>query len=71
MQKVRTDLSDLDGQFTRGEFKPLREWLRNNIHRHGRRYRATELVKVVTGRELSHQPFIEYVNAKYRPLYGI
>lgn len=64
-------IPDLDGQVAAGQLKPLREWLRENIHRHGKRYRATELVKVVTGQELSHKPYMEYLNAKYRPLYGI
>jgi carboxypeptidase Taq len=64
-------LPELDRQIARGELRPLREWLRDNIHRHGRRYRADELIKVVTGRELSAGPFIDYLNAKFRPLYGI
>src|SRR5262249_28522665 len=45
-------LPDFDGAIGRGELRPLREWLRTNIHAHGKRYRATELVKVVTGQEL-------------------
>ena len=68
---ARRALPDLDGQISRGEFTPLLDWLRENIHRHGMRYRARELVKVVTGEELSHQPFVDYLNAKYRPLYGV
>ena len=68
---ARRALPDLDGQISRGEFTPLLEWLRENIHRHGMRYRARELVKVVTGEELSHKPFVDYLNAKYRPLYGV
>jgi carboxypeptidase Taq len=63
-------LPELEAQLARGELKPLREWLRENIHRHGQRYRAAELVQVVTGRPLSHTPFITYLNRKYRPLYG-
>jgi len=37
-QQARKDLGDLDGQFSRGEFGNLLNWLRQNIHRHGRRY---------------------------------
>jgi carboxypeptidase Taq len=64
-------LPDLEGQLARGELKPLREWLHANIHRHGQRYRVAELVQVVTGRPLSHAPFINYLNGKFRPLYGV
>jgi carboxypeptidase Taq len=64
-------MPDLNATIARGDLRPLREWLRANIHCHGQRYRATELVKVVTGRPLSPAPFIAYLNAKYRPLYGL
>jgi carboxypeptidase Taq len=70
-EAARQALLDLESQIGRGELLPLREWLRENVHRHGKRYRAAELVKVVTGRELSHQPFVNYLLAKFKPLYGL
>ncbi len=69
-QAAMRALPELDVQLARGNLKPLREWLREHIHQHGQRYRAEELVKVVTGNALSHEPFIDYLNTKYRPLYG-
>ena len=68
---ARLALPNLETQIARGELLPLREWLRENIHRHGKRYRAGELVKVVSGRELSPQPFVDYLQAKFKPLYGL
>ena len=53
-EKARQDLGDLDAMFGRGEFQPLREWLRTNIHAQGRRYPAAELGRRVTGWPLSH-----------------
>lgn len=70
-EAARSAMPDLDERISRGELTQLREWLRENIHRHGRRYRAGELVKVVSGRELSPQPFVDYLNAKFKSLYGI
>lgn len=70
-QQARKDLGDLDGQFASGEFSNLLNWLRQNIHRHGRRYSARELVKRVTGRDLSWEPLMEHLTAKARQLYGI
>lgn len=67
---ARRAMPDLDAQLARGELKPLREWLRENIHRHGQRYRAGELVQVVTGQPLTHGPFIQYLTRKFKPLYG-
>jgi carboxypeptidase Taq len=70
-EAARRALPDLDAQLAHGELHPLREWLRENIHRHGQRYRAAELVGVVTGQPLSPAAFLKYLSAKFRPLYGI
>ena len=35
---ARATCPDLDGQIERGDFTPLREWLRENVHRHGRKF---------------------------------
>jgi carboxypeptidase Taq len=68
---ARRDLGDLDDQFSRGIFKPLKGWLNDKIHRHGKRYSAKRLVEVVTGETLSHQPLITHLRAKYSELYGL
>lgn len=64
------ELGGLHAQFEKGDFKPLLDWLRKNIHHHGRRYRATELVKKVTGQPLTHKPLIDYMTKKFGELYG-
>ena len=38
--KARTDLTDLDAAFARGDFGGLLDWLRENVYRHGGRYPA-------------------------------
>jgi carboxypeptidase Taq len=69
--KAKKDLVNLDEQFERGQFGQLLEWLRKNIHRHGQRYRADELVKQVTGEPLNPSYLIRHLKEKYSPLYGI
>ncbi len=69
--KAKEDLGDLDAQFAAGKFRPLRDWLRKNIHSQGRRYRAEELVKKVTGKPLDHKPLMKYLSGKFAPLYGV
>jgi carboxypeptidase Taq len=68
--KAQKDLGDLHGQFAKGEFAALKNWLRQNIHRHGRRYRAGDLVERVTGQPLSSKPLIDYMTRKFGELYG-
>ena len=49
----------------------MRQWLRENIHRHGRRYSPAQLVEQVTGRPLSSKPLMEYLRGKLGPLHGL
>jgi carboxypeptidase Taq len=71
MEKARQDLPNLEEQMRRGKFLDLRDWLRENIHRHGQRYRPGELCRKVTGRGLSPDSFLTYLRNKYAQLYGI
>lgn len=43
----------------------IKEWLNHNIHRHGRRYQAMELIKKVTKKPFSSKPYIDYLENKY------
>jgi len=69
--QASSELGDLPAAFRRGEFGGLLAWLREKIHRHGRRYSAEELAMQVTGTPLSHTPWIDQLQAKYGPLYGV
>ena len=69
--KAAAELGDLHAMFARGEFTPLNNWMREKIHRQGKRYRASRLVEVVTGKPLSHEPMMRYLKEKYSPLYGL
>jgi carboxypeptidase Taq len=68
---AQRDLGDLPAQFTRGEFRPLLDWLRKNIHSRGKQLRAGELVQRVTGAPLSHRPLIAHLHRKFDPLFGL
>ena len=69
--KADADLGGVHAQFARGEFRPLREWLRENIHRHGRRYEPRKLVELTTGEPPTIEPMMDYLEAKYGELYEL
>ena len=58
-------LGDLEEQFARGEFSQLREWLRDQVYRHGRVYPPRELLRRVTGSELDPEPYLRYLQTKF------
>jgi len=70
-EQAQKDLGDLDAQLSRGEFAPLLTWLREKIHRHGKRYSAGQLVKNITGKELSAEPLLRHLRNKASELYGV
>ena len=69
--QAKLDIPGLDESCARGDFSGLLSWLRKNIHSVGRGRKAEELVLELTGQELSAQPFMAYLEAKYKSLYSI
>ena len=70
-EKAASDLGDLNEMFAKGEFAPLKVWLNENIHAHGRRYYAPELVEIVTGKPLTAEPLLNHLKQKFGKLYGL
>ena len=55
----------------RGEFDTLHRWLRDNLYRHGRKFKPDELIERATGGPMSIGPYIAYLRAKYGELYRL
>ena len=68
---ARREVGDLDEKIGRGELLPLREWLRERIHRHGMRWKPAELIEKVTGEPPTARFFNEYLANKFGALYGV
>ena len=64
-------LGDQAESFRRGEFAPLASWLRENVHAHGSRYPAAELVERATGRPLSSDAFLKRRAEAAEAVYGV
>ena len=61
---LSAELPAIDESIAAGDFAPLREWLRENIHRHGRKYTSRELLRRATGEELRVEPWLDYLEGK-------
>jgi carboxypeptidase Taq len=69
-QRAEAELGDLDGQFERGDFAPLREWLREHVHRWGRTFTPPELLERAAGGKLDPEPYLAYVRRKVDELHA-
>jgi carboxypeptidase Taq len=63
--------SEIPSEMERGEFDALLRWLREKVHRHGRKYEPDDLVKVATGRPPETAPYLRYLEGKFGELYGL
>ena len=70
-RQASADLTDLPQQIASGEFSGLLGWLRSNIHAVGKRRTAAELVQDVTGEPLKVEYLMDYLEGKFKPLYGL
>jgi carboxypeptidase Taq len=63
-ERLRGDVDDVDEQIARGEFGEIREWLRENLHRHGRKYLPKEMLERVAGGPVDPEPYLRYLQGK-------
>ena len=62
---ARRAMPSLDDDLAAGRLLPLRDWLRENVHRHGRRLSAEEIVRRATGSGLQDDDLRTYLESKY------
>ena len=63
-------IPDLDAKTSQGDFSALLDWLRTNVHQHGRRKTAGQILLDATGSELSSESWMHYAQSKFGELYG-
>ncbi|MDR1142927.1 MAG: carboxypeptidase M32 [Spirochaetaceae bacterium] len=70
-EKLREAVPDTGAALEKRDYGAVHTWLREKIHCFGRRLSPGELLLRVTGKELSADPFVRYLEEKYADLYGI
>jgi carboxypeptidase Taq len=68
-EKALRENPHLPEEFSSGIFTGLLQWLRVNVHSHGRKFTSKELIRRITGDEISVEPFLSYLNRKYDSLF--
>jgi carboxypeptidase Taq len=64
-------MPDLDERIGAGQLSPLREWLRDHVHRHGAKFSTSELLERVVGEPIQVAPFVRYLKAKLSDVYQV
>ncbi len=58
-------------EFARGEFGTLLGWLREYVHRHGRKFFPQDLLQRATGSRLAPEPYVRYLWTKFGEIYDV
>jgi carboxypeptidase Taq len=71
-ERVTSDLPDVYDAIEAGDFAPLRDWLREHLHRHGRKFTPSETLERVAGTsQIDPEPYVRYLREKLAGIYGI
>ncbi len=68
---MKQQIANYDELIAKGEFAPIREWLKTNIHQYGKLKSPNELVKVVTGETVNAAYLVNYLENKYKAIYQL
>lgn len=69
--KMQQDIPDIYRQIGRGQFSDILQWLRTNVHQHGRKYLPGELIVKVTGQPIEAKTYMQYLRGKYSDIYQL
>jgi carboxypeptidase Taq len=64
------DLGDLDALIADGDLRAIGEWLRDRVHRHGRRLSPAEILERAGCGELSAEPLINHLSDRVQLAVG-
>jgi carboxypeptidase Taq len=70
-ERITAEIADIDDSIGRGELVPLREWLRENLHRHGNKFMPKELIERVVGGSIDVKPYLSQLRERAAEIYGI
>lgn len=70
-EKALSDNPAIISDLASGEYGSLLGWLREKVHRPGRRYLPADLVTRICGEPAQSRSYLKYLNEKFRSVYNI
>jgi carboxypeptidase Taq len=68
---MQKNLPDVANKMKQGETKDILDWLRKNIHIHGRKFTSNQLCERITGQSLDSSYLVNYLLDKYALIYNL
>ncbi|HUV15960.1 MAG TPA: carboxypeptidase M32 [Pelolinea sp.] len=70
-ERIVTDIPDIDALVEKARFEEILAWLRENLHVFGAKFEPQELVEKVTGSKITPEPYIRYLDKKFKEIYNL
>ena len=70
-ERARAEIPDLDDRIEHGAFAPLRDWLRERLHRFGRMLPPREIRLLAAGADVDPGPYLAYLRRKAADVAGL
>jgi carboxypeptidase Taq len=64
-ERVLDEIPDLYDSIEHGEFEELKDWLRERLHRHGRKFTPKETLARIVGGPIDAGPYLRYLKEKH------
>ena len=69
--ELEKSVGDTNALMEKGEFKPILDWLIENMYQYGQRYQPQVLLQKLCGGGLDAQPYLNGMTKKYSEIYGL
>ncbi|MDD3967125.1 MAG: carboxypeptidase M32, partial [Candidatus Marinimicrobia bacterium] len=70
-EQMDSEIPGLPEKMRKGEFTVIKDWLNAAVHQRGHFYDPEELIKKISGKPLSADAFMRYLEKKYSEIYGL
>jgi carboxypeptidase Taq len=67
---IKKSMPDYDQIIQNGELYKIKEWLKENILRHGKMLTPEQIIKNISGEEITSKYLVEYLEKKYGEVYN-
>ncbi len=69
--KMEQDIPNWRAQVKKGDNSKIVKWMIDQVHQKGNILDALDLIKEITGKELSTKYFLDYLQNEYKKLYNL
>jgi carboxypeptidase Taq len=70
LETLDRDLPDWKEKLSKGSVTPTIDWLKENVHYKANLYDPADMIEEITGKKLTSEPFITYLETKYSKIFN-